>query len=138
MRLVAIKITNTTGRTIKFGDNARLYSGDSEIRLWPPDLIHKKIKQTTPLYLLYLLLTPMEFTTSSNGYETNSIPVGYVIGPGLAAGNIAVAATANARLKNELMQFDMLDREIKSGETVYGLVGIPESGFVPLRIVLKP
>jgi len=138
IRLVAIKVTNTTGRTIKFGDNARLYSGDSEIRLWPPDLIHKKIKQTTPLYLLYLLLTPMEFTTSSNGYETNSIPVGYVIGPGLAAGNIAVAATANARLKNELMQFDMLDREIKSGETVYGLVGIPESGFVPLRIVLKP
>ena len=47
MRLVAIKITNTTGRTIKFGDNARLYSGDSEIRLWPPDLVHKKIKQTT-------------------------------------------------------------------------------------------
>ena len=138
MRLVAIKITNTTGRTIKFGENARLYSGDSEIRLWPPDLIHKKIKQTTPLYLLYLLLTPMEFTSSSNGYETNSFPVGYIIGPGLAAGNIAVAATANAKLKNELMQFDMLDREIRSGETVYGLVGIPESGFVPLRIVLKP
>ena len=120
------------------GDNARLYSGDAEVRLWPPDLIHKKIKQKTPLYLLYLLLTPMEFSTTSNGYETNSVPIGYVIGPGLAAGNIAVAASANTRLKNELMDFDIMDKEIKSGETLYGLVGIPESGFVPLRIVLKP
>jgi len=137
MRLVAVKITNTTGKTIKIGENARLYSGDSEIRLWPPDLIHKKLKQKTPFYLFYLLLTPMEISTTSNGYETNSFPVGYIVGPGLAAGNIAVAATANARLKDELMRFDIMDREIKSGETLYGLVGVPESGFVPLRIVLK-
>ena len=136
--VVAVSIKNTTGRTIKIGDNAKIYSGDSEVRLWPPDLVHRKIKQTVPLYLLYLLLTPLEFTTYSNGAETNSYPIGLILGPGLAGGNVAVAATGNARLKQELMDFDLFDKTIEPGETVYGLVGVPDSGFLPLRIVLKP
>ena len=131
-RLVAVKITNTTGKPIKMGEDAKIYSGDSEIRLWPPDLIFRKIKQTTPLYLLYLLLTPTTLTTGSETF-----PIGYILGPGLAAGNIAVAATANKRLKEELMQFDISEKRIGPGETAYGLIGVPEMGFVPLRVVIK-
>jgi len=138
VRIVAIRITNTTGRTIKIGENAKIYSGDREIRLWPPDLIHKKIKQTVPLYLFYLLLTPLQFTTYSNGNEASSFPIGLIVGPGLAGGNMAVAATGNAKLKQELIAFDLIDKPIKPGETVYGLVGVPEFGFVPLRIVVNP
>jgi len=137
VKVVAVRITNTSGKTIQIGENAKVYSGNSEIRLWPPDLIHKKIKQTVPLYLLYLLLTPLEFTTY-NGSESSSFPIGFIVGPGLAGGNIAVAATGNARLKQELMEFSLFDKPIKPGETIYGLVGIPQAGFLPLRLVLTP
>jgi hypothetical protein len=139
VRIVALRITNTTGKTIKIGDNARIYTGSSEIRMWPSDLAYRKIKQTVPLYLLYLLLTPMEATTGdpySGSSET--FPIGLIIGPGLAGGNVAVAATANTRLKEDLLQFELSDKTIKPGETVYGLVAIPEMGFVPLRVVVKP
>jgi hypothetical protein len=138
VRIVALRITNTSDKTIRIGDNARIYSGDSEVRLWPADLIHRRVKQIAPLYLLYLLLTPLEISTSSNGVETSSFPIGYIVGPGLAAGNVAVAATGNARLKQELMNFDLIDKPIAPGQTVYGLIGVPESGFIPLRIVVKP
>jgi hypothetical protein len=139
VRIVAIRITNTTSRELKMGDNARIYSGNSEIRLWPPDLIHKKVKQTVPLYLLYLLLTPAEFSMYDSGTsESSSFPIGLILGPGLAGGNIAVAGSANARLKRELMEFDLYGKAIKPGETVYGLIGIPEIGFLPLRVVVTP
>src|SRR3954465_13424607 len=139
VRIVALRITNTTGKAIKIGDNARIYTGPSEIRMWPSDLAYKKIKQTVPLYLLYLLLTPMEATTG-DPYSSSSetFPIGLIIGPGLAGGNVAVAATANARLKEDLLQFELFDKIIKPGETVYGLVAIPEMGFVPLRVSVKP
>jgi hypothetical protein len=74
--------------------------------------------------------------TYSSSSET--FPIGLIIGPGLAGGNVAVAATANARLKQDLLQFELFDKIIKPGETVYGLVAIPEMGFVPLRVVVKP
>ncbi len=138
IRLVAIRITNTSGKTIQIGDNARLYTENSEVRLWPSDLIHKRIKQTVPLYLLYLLLTPSELTTTSGTGEVGTFPIGLILGPGLAGGNMAVAGSANSRLKQELSMYNLLDKSIRPGETVYAIAGIPESGFVPLRLVVNP
>jgi hypothetical protein len=133
VRIVAVRITNTTGKTIKMGENAKIYSGNSEVRLWPPDLIHKKIRQKVPFYLFYLLLTPTILEVNED-----SFPIGYILGPGLTAGNIAVASTANGKLKKELMEFDVYGKTINPGETVYALVGIPELGFLPLRVVVTP
>jgi len=91
------------------------------------------IKQKVPFYLFYLLLTPTQLTVNED-----SFPIGYVLGPGLAAGNMAVASTANSRLKKELTDFDLFGKTIKPGQTLYGLIGIPEGGFLPLRVVVSP
>ncbi len=133
VRIVAVRITNTTGKPITMGENAKIYSGNSEVRLWPPDLTYKKIKQKVPFYLFYLLLTPTQLTVNED-----SFPIGYVLGPGLAAGNIAVASSANSKLKKELIEFDLYGKTIKPGETAYGLLGIPEMGFLPLRVAVTP
>ena len=131
VRIVAVRITNTTGKPLTMGENAKIYSGNSEVRLWPPDLTFKKIKQKVPFYFLYLLLTPTILETNED-----SFPIGLILGPGLAAGNVAVASTGNSKLKKELMDFDLYGNTIQPGETAYGLIGIPESGFLPLRVVV--
>ena len=133
VRIIAVRITNTTGKTITIGENAKIYSGNSEVRPWPPDLTYKKIKQKVPFYLFYLLLTPTQLTVNED-----SFPIGYILGPGLAAGNMAVASTANGRLKKEMIDFDVFGKTIKPGETLYGLIGIPEIGFLPLRVAVTP
>ena len=131
VRIVAVRITNTTGKPLVMGENAKIYTGSSEVRLWPPDLIFKKIKQKVPFYFLYLLLTPTILETNDD-----SFPIGLILGPGLTAGNVAVASTSNSRLKKELMDFDLYGKTIQPGETAYGLIGIPESGFLPLKVVV--
>ena len=131
VRIVAVRITNTTGKPLLMGENARIYTGNSEVRLWPPDLIFKKIKQKVPFYFFYLLLTPTILETNDD-----SFPIGLILGPGLTAGNVAVASTSNSRLKKELMDFDLYGKTIQPGETAYGLIGIPESGFLPLKVVV--
>jgi hypothetical protein len=55
-----------------------------------------------------------------NGDDSKSIPIGLVIGPAVAGGNVAVSATANKRFRQELIDYDILEREIKNGETFYG------------------
>ena len=131
VRIVAVRITNKSGKPMKMGENAKIYSGNSEVRLWPPDLTYKKIKQKVPFYLFYLLLTPTELTVNED-----SFPIGYILGPGLAVGNVTVASSANSRLKKELIDFDLYGKTINPGETAYGLIALPEIGFLPLRIVV--
>ncbi len=136
IQLVAIKLTNNTGRTINVRKDLIFYSGDTPIYPMTPVDIKNKLRQIVPAYLPYLLLT---FTTVafSNGYSSVSYPVGVVLGPGLTAGNMAVAATANKRLLRELNDFNILDRDIGSGDTVFGIIGIRNSGFGPISARLK-
>jgi hypothetical protein len=135
VRIVAIKLTNNTGHTLKYGQNCKIYSGSSEAFLLDPLAANKVIKQTVPTYLLYLLLTPMRLNID-NGDDHKSYPIGYVIGPAITAGNVAVAATANKRFRQELINHDVLHREINNGETFYGLIAIRDNGFMPLTLKL--
>src|SRR5207244_2395749 len=98
IRVVAVKITNTTGKTLKYGHNFKIFSGNKEASLYNPASTAKLVKQTAPAYLFYLLLTPLKFY-SNDGVKTTYTPVGFVLGPGLAFGNLAVAATANKRFR---------------------------------------
>jgi hypothetical protein len=70
--------------------------------------IIQTVKQSPASYLWYLLLTPVQFysgsTTTSNGYYTetkpaNSFPIGLIVGPGLAGGNMIAASSANKNFK---------------------------------------
>jgi hypothetical protein len=56
---------------------------------------------------MVLMLTPVQFysgsTITSDGYytetETNSFPIGMIVGSGLAGGNMIAASSANKILK---------------------------------------
>jgi len=129
VRIVAIRIVNTSNRVLRYGYNFDFYSGDYKARLLEPEVVSVNVKQSVPIYLLYLLLTPMTFETSSS-----SIPIGYVLGPGITAGNMIIAGSANKRFREELIEYSIIDREIKPGETFYGLIGISDNTYMPLTL----
>lgn len=136
VRVVAIRITNTTGSPLRYGVNYRIYAGTKEVRVLPVTAVTKAIKQNVPIYLLYLLLTPLQFNVSTPTSQS-STPVGLVAGPGVTALNMGIAASANKKFKKELEGHNILDQEIKIGETVFGLIGINSSDFSPLSLKVE-
>lgn len=138
IKLVAVKITNNTVSELIIGRDIAFYSGQSQIFPMEPLVIKQSIKQIVPGYLFYLLLTPVNLTvtkTSSNGHnDTEMYPVGLGLGPAITFGNMLVAGSANKNMLNELMEFNILNRDIQPGETVYGIIGIRDMGYVPLTI----
>ena len=141
VKLIAIKITNNSENDIVFGQDFNLvYENGNIINIIQTDKIFKQIKQSPASYLWYLLLTPMQFntSTSSNGQveKSSSTPVGLLIGPGLAGGNMIAASSANKNFKNELLEFDMNGKTIKKGETIYGLVGLTSNNYDSIKIKL--
>ena len=132
IKLVAVKITNNTDKVISIGNNAAFYCGSTMI--YPMDAIWIKntLKQSVPSYLFYLLLTPLTLTVNGS----HPFPVGLILGPMLSGSNMLVAANANKNFYNELVQYDIVNREIQVGETVYGLVGFRNLDYSPLTIKL--
>ncbi|MGC1631802.1 MAG: hypothetical protein WA749_06790 [Gelidibacter sp.] len=140
VKLVAVKITNNSDRDLMFGRDLKLtYSNGHEIYVMENERAFQTIKQSPASYLWYLLLTPLNFYTSktnSNGFEqrTSSTPIGLVIGPGLAGGNMIAASSANKRFKTEMLEYNINGTTIKKGETTYGLIGIKADSFDSLKL----
>ncbi|GAA4293014.1 hypothetical protein [Aestuariibaculum suncheonense] len=130
VKVVAFKITNHSDKDIIFGDNVTFkYTNGEAVQVLETEQTFKTLKQQSALYLLYLLLTPVNFytsTTNSYGVEeqTSSTPIGLVLGPGIAAGNVIQASSANKKFKTELQNYDLNGTVIKPGETKHGLIGI--------------
>jgi hypothetical protein len=133
IRVVAVKLVNTTGHTLKYGYNYKITSGGREANLLSPPTVTASIKQTIPTYLLYLLLTPMRLNIQTEK-QSSSTPIGLIIGPALAGGNMLIAGSANKHFSTELINNSLLDREIKAGETFYGLIAINDNGYMPLSL----
>lgn len=141
VRLVAVKITNTSSRDLVFGDDIKLtYENGSQLLLLEQEKVFKELKQKPATYLFYLPLTVLTLnitTTNSdhNTYQTtNSIPVGLILGPGLAGGNLYHAARSNKKFREDLSAHNMQGRRIAAGETAYGLVGVRADNYDALRI----
>ncbi|MEI8084833.1 MAG: hypothetical protein WCG93_01325 [Paludibacter sp.] len=132
IKLVAVKITNNTDKVINIGNNAAFYSGNTMIYPMESVWVNNNLKQSVPSHLFYLLFTPLTFTVNGS----HPFPVGLILGPLLAGSNMLVAANANKNLFNELLQYDIVNRDIKVGETVYGLVGFRNLDYSPLTIKL--
>ena len=130
IKLVAVKITNNTDKVINLGTNAAFFVGNSMIVPMDVNSIKNRLKQSVPSHLFYLLLTPLTFTFNNS----KPLPVGLILGPALSGGNMLVAGNANKKFYEELLQFDILNRDIQKGETVYGLVGFRNLDFSPLTI----
>lgn len=134
VRLVAVKITNNRDMDIYFGrDITFVYQNGSKVLMMAPDKVFKSLRQKPATYLLYLLLTPMTFSTSSTG----ELPVGFLIGPGLASGNLITASSANKGLKKDLLTFNLQDKKIEKGETVYGIIGLRADNYDTLNLKIE-
>lgn len=140
LKLIAVKVTNNTSNDLVFGKDIRLtYENGNELNLLETNVVYNTIKQSPASYLWYLLLTPMQFqttTTNSFGQQTSSssTPIGLVIGPGLAGGNMIAASSANKNFQNDLTKNDIIGKIIKKGETVYGIVGIRSDNYDTIKV----
>ena len=147
IKLIAIKITNNSEKDIVFGTDFKLYyENGNQVSMIETEKLFKTIKQSPASYLWYLLLSPIQFysgtTTTTNGSYTetkpaNSFPVGLILGPGLTAGNMIAASSANKVFKNELIEFDINGKTIKKGETVYGLIGSHCNSYDSIKIKMQ-
>ena len=137
IRLVALRITNHSGQDLVFGENVKLYfNNNTEITMLDKDQIYSSLRQKSEFYLFYLLLLPLQIKPDNIGNQpTKSIPIGLGIAPGLAAGNIILARSANSKFKKELNQYYLPKGAIlKSNTTVYGLIGIRTKNYEGLLI----
>lgn len=139
VKLVAVKITNNSDRDIMFGRDALLtYENGTELFVMENDRVFKTLKQKPATYLFYLLLTPLNlYTTDANGQQTSSTPIGLILGPGLAGGNLIAASSANKKFKTEMLDYNINGTLIKKGETKYGLIGIKAESFESLKLEIK-
>lgn len=140
IKLVAIKITNNSNKDLIFGKDIVLtYENDSEIYLVENKQVYKLLKQSPLSYLWYLLLTPTNlFTTETNssGIEetTSSTPIGLLLGPGLAVGNMVAADAANKKFKTKLLDYNIKGTAITKGEIQYGLIGIQTNSYDSIKL----
>ncbi|MVN77114.1 hypothetical protein GO988_12330 [Hymenobacter sp. HMF4947] len=136
--VVAVQVKNTTGAEINFSRDAVLYYGDRPVVPVDARLAAKDMKQGVAIYLLYVLLNPtFTKTTTTNGYVTSSEGSTFYVGPFIAGGNMLGASLANNNFRRELEQYDLTNRIIHPGETVYGLLCLREATVAPLRLELR-
>ncbi len=136
--VVAVQVKNNTANEVNFSRDAVLYYGDRPITPVAPELAAHDMKQGVAIYLLYILLNPTLTTTqSTNGQVTTSDGTTLYVGPFIAGGNMLGASAANKNFGRELAQFDLTNRVIHPGETVYGLLCLRETNVAPLRLELR-
>jgi hypothetical protein len=131
IRVIAIKLTNNTGKTLLYGINYKLYSGTEEIPVLPADSVETVIQQTSSSYLLYLLMTPITVTVTKNSIVVNRIPVGLVLGPVIALANMGISANANKNFLADLRKNTLAGKPVKNGEVLYAMIGITTDVELP-------
>ncbi|PWG05722.1 hypothetical protein [Polaribacter aquimarinus] len=139
IRLIAVKIKNNSQRDLVFGKDIKLtYDDKSTIYVMENEKVFALLKQSSASYLWYLLLTPMNLYTNQtqNGFtrQTSSTPIGLVIGPGLAGGNMIAAGSANTKFEKDLLEYNINGVTIKKGETVSGLIGIRSDDYNSIKV----
>lgn len=100
----------------------------------------KELRQNVPIYLLYMLLTPLTIETSkeTNGFRErrSSVPVGLIVGPALTAYNMVTASTSNRNLEAELQGYS-LDKPLENCQTMYALISFQSFDYGSLDVRLK-
>lgn len=140
IKLVAVKITNNSDKDLIFGSDIKLhYEDGSELNIIENEKVFKSLKQNSATYLLYLLLTPVNFytyETNASGFQetTSSTPIGLVLGPALTGGNIIAVSTANNKFKTELLDFEILGATIEKGKTLVGIIGVKSAYSNSIKI----
>jgi hypothetical protein len=136
IKIVAIRITNNTDRTINVRRDLAFFAGDRPAAPLDTKTVKWKLNQSVPIYLLYLLLTPMSLNISNNNGTIERYPIGFAIGPGLTLLNMATAGSANAKFSNDLVMYS-IDRDIAPGQGLFFLVGFEGISFEPLTVKVR-
>lgn len=143
LHVVAAQITNTSDKDLILGDNLFIADEKGTVKtISTPNELYKSLKQLPGTHFFYLLLSPVRFNTFStdqygNQHVNNSIPVGYLLGPGLSLGNYFTAKKANKNFKENITEYFIDGAVIKPGETISGLIGINGKSREPLIVVTK-
>ena len=141
VKLIAVKVTNNTDSTINIGHDVIFYSNQKQLFPMQPLAVKESIKQIVPGYIPYLLLSFLQLNITKgdpyDGYTTESYPIGLAIGPGITIGNMVMASSSNKNMLAELLKYDILNKNIKKGETIYGIIGLHETGYSPITVKLK-
>jgi len=136
-QIVDVRITNHTSQELNFSRDLTLFYGDRPISPVPAMQAAHDLRQGVLIYLLYIpanvtiggTIDPITGQTRGGSF----LPTGPII----AAGNIVGASSANSNLRREFEQYDLTNRVIKPGETVYGIVSLRETNVAPLRLEMR-
>jgi hypothetical protein len=132
LKIVAVKITNNTDSSICIGSNYAFFTGTNIVTPLPPVIIKNAVKQSVIGYLPYFIGALGNSNVTYNGRVVSTFNFGIILWPAIAIGNMVTASTANANLLKELYKYDLTGKKINPGETVFGIIGIQDSGFIPL------
>ncbi|MFD2247121.1 hypothetical protein [Pontibacter ruber] len=138
VQVVAVKLTNNSDQAINVSNDVKFFSGENQFTPLDPNVAHARLKQGVPIYLLYLGFTFTKITSTEmvNGQvtETGSFPIGVILGPGLTLFNMIRAGGANQQMLQNLERYNIANKQILPGETLHGLVVVPNSSYNPLNI----
>lgn len=140
IRLIAVQIKNQSDTTIRLSRDCDLYAGDFRILPMEVSAISDRLKQKVWPYCFYMLMTFVQLNytfTTPTSITTGTLPIGYVLGPGLTLLNVSKASSANRHLYINLNVADVWNRDILGGETVYGLIGLDSRDVAPIHIRKK-
>lgn len=143
VNVLAVKMINSSEEVLVLNDNLKItdITGNT-LQLLDNNEIYKPLKQNVATYLLYLLLTPLNFYTSStNQYgetqQDSSFPLGLILGPGITATNMIIASSANKRFKNDINTFNLKNKTIRPGDTLHGIIGIKKYQYGSLKLKIN-
>lgn len=135
IRIVSIKIKNTTSKAIQLEKDFNLVSSlNNKLQIIRSEEAYRSIQQNPATHLLYLFLTPLHLNkvqTDQYGrtYQESIFPIGLILGPAISLGNLITASNANKKFKKELAQYDIYDTVINPQQEVYGLIAIRSSEY---------
>jgi hypothetical protein len=141
VRLLAVKITNNSAKDLIFGSDIKLvYDDGTSPYIMGNESIYASLKQNTASYLLYLLLSPLQLMKTENRgtrIETKSTPIGLIIGPGLAVGNMITSSSSNKKFQQDLLNHNINGMTIKVGKSISGLLGIRSDAYNAINIKVE-
>ena len=136
IRIVAVSLTNNSDSDLNVGTQVEFFAGSNRVFLMDPMDVKNAIKQNMDQFLLYLLISGV-YIKVDNGGGSKVYPVGLIFGPLLTLDNMVTAASANKKLLDELIRYNLSDNIIRKGETVYGIISFQGTGYDPVSIKLK-
>lgn len=135
--VTAVRVTNNWDREVNFSRDLTLFYGDRPVMPIPNAIAAHDLRQGVAIYLLYLIANVRIGGTTDvrTGVTTGGtfLPTGVFI----AGGNMLVAGGANGNMRKEFEAYDLTNRTLKPGETVYGIVSLRETAVAPLRLEMR-